>query len=299
MDFDHLEAFVKIVELKSFTKAAESLFLTQPSLSKKIADLERELGLRLIERTKRKVQVTRAGESLLKHARHILSLKRELLNEIKALSHLKKGTIKIGGSNIPGRYILPEILSIYKRKFEGVEVHLIVSDSAEIIKMVSNGEIDVGFVGMKIPYRDIEFRKIIKDNIVVIGSTDYPDIISLNNLKSFPFLSRETGSGTRQIFEEYLKKSKVLSPNELNVIAELSDTEAIKRAVVHGMGLSYVSLLAIHESLANGSIKVIKIEGLPQMERFFYMIRKKGKHSSPQVGAFIETVNIWGINVEK
>jgi DNA-binding transcriptional LysR family regulator len=295
MDFDDLECFVKIAELKSFTRAAESLFLTQPSISKKMADLEKELGIPLVDRTKRRVELTRAGESLLSRAKELLSMRRQILNEMKALSNPKAGGIRIGGSNIPGRYILPQILTLYKKRYEGVGVALCVSDSTDIVRRVEASELDLGFVGIRPRSKDLESHRILKDRIVLIGPKGSPGEIELRELKKFPLLSREVGSGTRRTFEQYLTRSGLL-PQELRIVAELSDTEAIKKAVRHGLGLSYVSAMAIEDAVENGSITVIRVWGLEEVERYFYMIRKKGRSLSPQLRAFMETVKDWAKN---
>lgn len=295
MDFDDLESFVRVAELRSFTRAAESLFLTQPSISKKIADLERELGIPLIDRTKRKVELTTGGKHLLEHAKRLLSIKRQILNEMKALSDPNVGKIRIGGSNIPGRYILPEVLSLYKKRCEGVEVALFVSDSGEIIRKVGASELDLGFVGMRVRSRELEFQRILKDRIVLIGPKDSPDEIHLKDLTKFPLISREVGSGTRRTFEEYLKRSGLI-PQGLRIVAELSDTEAIKNAVRHGLGLSYVSAMAARDAVENGTIKVIRVLGLGEMERHFYMIKNKRGFASPQLRGFVETVRAWARN---
>ncbi|MDD5009934.1 MAG: selenium metabolism-associated LysR family transcriptional regulator [Syntrophorhabdaceae bacterium] len=293
MDLRHLETFVKIAELKSFTKAAEELFLTQPTVSKQIVDLERYFGVKLIDRTKRTVVLTRAGEILLRYAKDFLGLKKETIDAIAAFKGLQKGDITVGASNIPGVYILPGLLNIFKQLYNGIRFRLIIADTKAILQKMEEGEIDVGFVGAKYETKKIEYKKFLDDIIVMIAPLSFPDTIHIKQLKDYPLIIREQGSGTRNHFESSLKRLKINVFPELQVIAELTDTEAIKEAVKSGMGVSYVSKMAIVHELANNNLKCLNIEGLPNIVRSFYIVTKKGKTISPPIKALLDIVDKW------
>ncbi|HNS14678.1 MAG TPA: selenium metabolism-associated LysR family transcriptional regulator [Syntrophorhabdaceae bacterium] len=293
MDLRHLETFVRIVELKSFTKAAEELYLTQPTVSKQIVDLERYFDVRLIDRTKRTVTITKAGEILLRYAKDFLGLKKETIDAIAAFKGLQKGDIIVGASNIPGVYILPGLLHIFKQQYDGIRFRLIIADSKAIIQKMEEGEIDVGFVGAKYETKKIEYKKFLEDTIMIIAPPSFPDKIHIKHLKDYPFIIREQGSGTRNHFESSLKRLKVNVLPELQAVAELTDTEAIKEAVKSGMGVSYVSKMAIVHELANNNLKCLNIEGLPNITRSFYIVTKRGKTISPQVKAFLDIIDKW------
>lgn len=293
MDLRHLETFVKIAELKSFTKAAEELFLTQPTVSKQIVDLERYFAIKLIDRTKRTVTLTRAGEILLRYAKDFLGLKKETIDAIAAFKGLQKGDITVGASNIPGVYILPGLLHIFKQQHSGIRFRLIIADSKAILQKMEEGEIDIGFVGAKYETKKIEYKKFLDDIIVMIAPPSFPDTIHIKQLKDCPLIIREQGSGTRNHFESSLKRLKGDVLPELQIIAELTDTEAIKEAVKNGMGVSYISKMAIVDELANNSLKCLNIEGLPNIVRSFYIVTKKGKTISPQVKALLDIVDKW------
>jgi len=293
MDLRHLETFVKIAELKSFTKAAEELFLTQPTVSKQIVDLERYFGVKLIDRTKRTVALTRAGEILLRYAKDFLGLKKETIDAIAAFKGLQKGDITVGASNIPGVYILPGLLNIFKQQHNGIRFRLIIADTKAILQKMEEGEIDVGFVGAKYETKKIEYKKFLDDIIVMIAPLSFPDTIHIKQLKDYPLIIREQGSGTRNHFESSLKRLKINVFPELQVIAELTDTEAIKEAVKSGMGVSYVSKMAIVHELANNNLKCLNIEGLPNIVRSFYIVTKKGKTISPPIKALLDIVDKW------
>lgn len=293
MDLKHLETFLKIAELKSFTKAAEELYLTQPTISKQIVDLENFFDVKFIDRTKRTVALTRAGELLLKYAKEFVNLKKETIEEIAAFKGLKKGTITVGASTIPGIYILPGVLSIFKKTYGGIQIRLIISDTKDIIEKMEEGAIDVGFVGAKNGAKKLDYKKLIDDTIVMIAPPGFPDSLNLAELKSYPLIAREPGSGTRNIFESALKKIKHMKTSDLTIIAELTDTEAIKETVKNGMGISYISRMAIVEDLAQGKLKRISIHGFPDIKRPFYIITRKGKTALPQVKALLEIIDKW------
>ncbi|HEY3275835.1 MAG TPA: selenium metabolism-associated LysR family transcriptional regulator [Syntrophorhabdaceae bacterium] len=292
MDLRHLETFVRIAELKSFTKAAEMLYLTQPTVSKQIVDLERFFEVKLIDRTKRSVVLTKAGEILLKYAIEFMALKKETIDAIDAFRGLKKGTMLLGASTIPGTYMLPRLLGLFNRQYEGIQLRLLISDSKDVLNMTDLGEIDIGFVGAKDDTRKIDYKKIIDDTIVIAAPKDYPDTIPLASLKDYPLIAREPGSGTRNAFDLAMARFSS-SQDGLKTVAELSSTQAIKEAVKGGMGLTYISRMAIGDELAHKELKVVRVEGLPEIRRSFYMVTKKGKTPLPQVKAFMDILEKW------
>ena len=293
MDLRHFETFLKIAELKSFTKAAETLYLTQPTVSKQIVDLERFFDVRLIDRTKRTVTLTSAGEILLKYAKEMVALKKEAGDAIAAFKGLKQGLINVGASTIPGIYILPRVLAVFRKQYPAIEIKLIVGDTKEIIRKMEEGDIDIGFVGAKDNSQKIDFKKFVDDTIVMIGPPGFPDTLGPSETGKCPFISREAGSGTRNTFESALKKVKNNAFTAMNVVAEMSDNEAIKEAVKTGMGMTYMSRLAVVDEVASGKIKYISVKGFPEIRRSFYIITRRGRTTPPHVKALLETINNW------
>jgi DNA-binding transcriptional LysR family regulator len=293
MDLRHFETFLKIAEMKSFTKAAEAICLTQPTVSKQIVELERFFDVKLIDRTKRTVALTKAGEILLKYAKDFVNLRKDTIEAIAAFKGVKKGTIIVGASTIPGIYILPKVLSAFKKEYDGIQIKLIISDTKDIIEKMEDGDIDIGFVGAKRETGKIDYKKFVDDTIVLIAPPTFPDSVHPGNLKDCPLIDRETGSGTRNHFETAFKKMKNMSLADLTVIAELTDTEAIKEAVKSGMGISYISKMAIVDELATGKMKRISIQGFPEIKRSFYVISRKGKTIPPPVKALLDIIDKW------
>ncbi len=292
MNIHHLETFVKIIELKSFTKAAEELYLTQPTVSKQIVDLERFFQIRLIDRTKRSVELTRGGEILFAYAKDFLALKKEAIEAIAAFRGLKSGTLRLGASSIPGVYILPPILKTFKEQFPGVDLSLVLSDSKEITTRVENAEVDIGFVGSREETSKITYSTFLEDSIVFIAPLHFPDKIDLPEIADYPFVTREPGSGTRKCFEAALRKRRI-KPADLRVVGELGDTEAIKAAVREGMGFSYISERAVREELDRGLLKTMSVKGLPSIKRSFYTITKMGRSMAPPTEALLKIINHW------
>ena len=230
-----------------------ALHPTQPTVSKQIVDLERFFQVRLIDRTKRNLSLTGAGEVLFKYAKGFLLLRRETIEAIAAFRGVKSGPLRLGASSIPGVYILPPILKTFKERFSGVELTLILSDSRAVTNRVENGEVDVGFVGSREETKKVAYRQFLEDSIIFVAPRDFPNE-SPSRIGKHPILVREPGSGTRKCFETALKKRRI-KPEELHVVGELGDTEAIKAAVREGMGISYISTRAVQEELGRGLLK--------------------------------------------
>jgi DNA-binding transcriptional LysR family regulator len=292
MNIHHLESFVRIIELRSFTKAAEELGLTQPTVSKQIVDLEQFFQVRLIDRTKRSLALTRAGEILFKHAKDFISLKRETIDAMASFRGVKSGSLRLGASSIPGVYILPPILKAFKGRFGGVDLTLVLSDSQNIADRVENGDVDIGFVGSREETKRIAYKQFLEDSIIFIAPLEFPELIDIHDIAKYPLLVREPGSGTRKCFETALLK-RHLKPEDLHVVGELGDTEAIKAAVREGMGISYISNRAVREELGRGFLKVLSVKGFPGVKRSFYIITKKGRSTSPQTEALLRIINEW------
>ncbi|MDD3845708.1 MAG: selenium metabolism-associated LysR family transcriptional regulator [Syntrophorhabdaceae bacterium] len=296
MELRHIETFLKIAELRSFTRAADELCITQPTVSKQIVDLERFFEVRLIDRTKRTVTLTKAGEILLQYALDMVSLKRDTIEAIASFRGLKKGKMTLGASTIPGIYIMPRLLSAFKKRYAGINLELVVSDTKDIIEKMENGLLDIGMVGAKSETAKIEFRKLVDDTIIFIAPPDFPDTLTVAQLAECPIISRERGSGTRNTLETSLAKIRDFRKRGLSIIAELSDNEAIKHAVMNGMGMAYVSRIAVAGEMATGALKEITVQGLPEIRRSFFTITRKGKTILPQVKVLMEIIDRWRKN---
>ncbi|ADY72769.1 transcriptional regulator, LysR family [Desulfurobacterium thermolithotrophum DSM 11699] len=275
MDLRQLEVFSKVFELKSFSKAAEKLRISQPTVSAHIQNLEDELGIKLFDRMGRKILPTLEARILYRHAVELLKKKEEALSELLSVTKKSKGTLKLAVSNIPGDYLIPHILLKLKHLMPEVVVQVEIFDSKKVIKQLKEviPEYDIGFVGSLITDQKLEYKKILDDEIVLIAPPYYnSEKMTLEDFKKLPLLIREEDSGTRIAVERALKE-KGISSLSLNITAFLGSNTAIKEAVKKGVGFGLVSKYSIKEELDCNKLKTIKIEGL-SIKRSFYAVRR-------------------------
>ena len=155
---------------------------------------------------------------------------------------------------------------------------------------MEEGAIDIGFVGARVEGKGIDYRKVAEDTVVIVAPPEYPDSMKLDEIHQYPMVIREAGSGTRNIFEKALVQALRLTVDNLNIVAELTDTEAIKQAVKSGIGISFMSKMAVTDEVRHGSLKSVHFEGFPEIRRSIYMVTKRGKTLLPHVKVFIKTL---------
>ena len=290
MDLKQLEIFARIVELKSFSKAAEAVYLTQPTVSGHIQSLEEELDQKLLDRLGREVVPTKAGKVLYDYAKKMVSLRDEARQALDQLTGRMRGEGVVGGSTIPGEYLLPAIIGRFREKYPEVTVVLKIGDTSEIINRVLEGECEVGVVGSKVDDSRLEYSEFVKDELSLISSSAYPipdkGSVSARELVPMPFVMRERGSGSRMTIEKRLLEMGV-DPSEINIVAEMGSTEAVKQAVKAGLGVSIVSSMAVKEDLRHKTLKVIPFKG-KRFLRSFYIATHRGRTMSPIGQAFLD-----------
>ena len=174
IDFRHLETFCRVADLKSFSKAADDLFLTQPTISGHILSLEQSLSLRLFDRTSREVRLTKAGEVFLKYASKILSFRKDLLNALSEFSQGIRGELSLGASTIPGEYLLPKLLGDFKKEHPHFIISLKIADTKEIIQYVFQDHVEFGIIGAKLNHPSLHYEKYEEDEIIVVAPPDHP-----------------------------------------------------------------------------------------------------------------------------
>ena len=290
MDIKQLEIFTKIVELKSFSRAADTVFLTQPTVSGHIQYLEEEVGQRLLDRLGREVVPTKAGMVLYDYAKKMVALRDDARQALDQLMGRMKGEIILGGSTIPGEYLLPSIIGRFREKYPEVTVVLKIGDTADIVNRVLTGECEVGIVGSRIEDNRLEYSEFVKDELIIIASSGYQMArkggITASALASIPFVMRERGSGSRMTIEKRLLEMGV-DPAGINVVAEMGSTEAVKQAVKAGLGVSLVSSMAVTEDLRHKTLKVVPFRG-KRFLRSFYISSHRGRTMSPIGQAFLD-----------
>ncbi len=277
MDIRQLEVFSKVFELQSFSRAAERLGISQPTVSAHIQHLEDILGRKLFDRVGRKVIPTEEARVLYRHAIDILRKREEALSEVLSLDKKVSGTVRIAASNIPGDFLIPKALSHIRKFLPNVSVRVEIMDSKQVIRALSENVplFDVGFVGTQVKSGKFESKEVGEDRIVLIAPPTFnKKTISTKELQTLPILLREEGSGTRATIEE------ALGSLSLNVVGVLGSNTALKEAVKRGAGFSFVSEFSIIDDVKCGNLKVVKVRGL-DIKRSFYAIRRKDLTLSP------------------
>jgi len=274
-DLHHLKVFIKVFEYRSFSGAADALFLSQPTISEHIKTLESHFRIKLFNRTGRIAIPTQAGDILHQHALIIMANMKDTQNAMESFSDTSKGRLLIGASNIPGQYLLPEVIGSFKSNFPEIKITLKISDSRAIVDSVISGELEIGFVGAKFNHKDLHYKNVAHDKLVVIVYPDHPwavkgKIDDPSKLIKEPFIIREYGSGTRRSVVDILNNMQ-LDIKKMNIIAEMGSNEAICQGVKAGIGISILSEIAVADDIEWGKLVSVIIPGAA-FEREFFLV---------------------------
>jgi DNA-binding transcriptional LysR family regulator len=290
MDLRELQAFCKIVELKSFSRAAEAVLLTQPTVSGHIKALEEALGLRLFDRSGKHVTPTQAGELLYGYARRMLAVRDEAEQALAEFKGGLKGSLCIGGSSIPGAYVLPPLIARFKLDYPDVRIHLKIGDSREACRAVAEGHCDLAAVGARFDDARLHFEPLAEDEMVLVVPSRHPwarrASVRLKDLPGQPFIVREVGSGSRQYAERALAE-RGLDPGKLRVAAEMGSNEAVREAVKAGSGVAILSRRAVQDDLKARTLAGVRIESV-RFLRHFYIASHRTRTKSPACRAFLK-----------
>lgn len=288
MEIRKLEVFCKVVELKSFTRAAEAVLLSQPTVSEHIRNLEQELNQKLVDRLGREVEPTSVGRVLYDYARKILLTHREAVEAVEKYSGRLIGKILIGCGTIPGTYILPELISRFQKIHPAIKMTLRINSSRIIAEQVMTGELGLGVVGAKWNESGLRWTKVFVDELVLAVHPDHPwahkKNISLENIVTEPFIMREPDSGTRRVIAQFLKANG-FRETDLQEVVEIGSTAAIKEAVKLGIGVSILSRRSIMDNIKFGIMAAVSLKGI-ELQRPFYLVHRKNKALPPVAATF-------------
>ena len=289
MDLWQLNIFCKVVELKGFSKAGNAVHLSQPTVSSHIKDLENHFECQLIDRLGKKAIPTKAGELLYRYARKLIALRDEAESAMAEFHGNIKGRLMIGGSTIPGEYLLPRHIGAFTANFPRVSISLEIGDTDKIIQDVLSGFLELGIVGAQASDKNIYQEKLIEDEMKLVVTADHKwaekKSISPELLYKEPFILREAGSGTLKSIKLSFKE-KGLSVEDLNIIAEMGSTEAVIQGIKSKVGVSILSTIAVAEALTAGTLKALTVNKL-NLKRSFYLITHKHRSASPLCKTFI------------
>ncbi|HEV8674250.1 MAG TPA: selenium metabolism-associated LysR family transcriptional regulator [Methylomirabilota bacterium] len=290
MDFRQLEAFAKVAETRSFSRAAEALRLTQSTVSEHVRLLEDEVGTRLLDRLGRETVPTRAGELLYGYAQRLLALRTDAQQALQQFLGQVSGTLTVGASTIPGEYVLPPLIGTFREKYPQVSIALRIADTRGIGEAVLEGRVELGVVGARPEHRSLHAVELMPDELVAVVPPGHPWFgrrqATLDELKPESLIVREPGSGSRQALENALHEAGTTLA-DLRVIAEMGSTSAIKQAVKAGVGISIISKRAVEEECRHGLLWCVKVKDL-HFTRHFYIVTHAGRSRSPLCQAFLD-----------
>ncbi len=268
----NLETFAAAAELSSFTAAAKALRLSQAAVSQRIAALEMNLGTSLFHRQGGRVLLTDAGRRLHDYTRRILALHREARQEIAHQSIQTTGELSLAASSVPGEHLLPHLLSVLRQRHPQVRVKVSVTDSAAVLRRIERGQAHLGLVGMKGDSSHLDYRCFAFDTLAVIVPSGHVwgrrKQVTLAQLAEQPSIVREAGSGSRRCLEQALGEAGK-SLRDLHVALELGSNEAIKEAVLQGLGLAVLSVQAVENELRSGRLHALTIRDVPLRREMF------------------------------
>jgi len=287
---DHkLKVFCTVAETKSFSKTSEIIHLTQPAVSLQIQALEEKYETKLFDRSSSTVTLTPAGETLYKYAKEILTLYTSAEKAIGKQTGLVKGSLSIGaGSNI-GNFILPTLITEFKRIHPKIKIYLLVNNSKRVIELLNAGNIDLGLVEGDVSRQKMIVKKLLSDELLLIVSPEHywakRKEVSISELAKEPFIVREPGSGTRQMIEKFLARHGI-TLHDLKISTILGSTEAIKDAVENGLGVSIISRWAVRKENRYGTLHLLSIKE-EKMTRDFSLVMNKNSVSSNSLEEFV------------
>jgi DNA-binding transcriptional LysR family regulator len=289
MDTRQLAAFCAVVELRSFSQAAERLGVTQPAVSMQIRTLEEKLGHRLLDRSGRRVEPTEAGLRLYRGAQRLIAFEEQLLDEVAGVEEGElRGRLEIGSSTGPGDRVVPLLLCEFQRRSPEVAVSLAIFDTQTVVERVAERELELGVVGAARKHRGVVFEPFFRDEVVLACAPDHRfagRTISLDELRAEPLIVMQEGAGVRQVLEDELRRYGVRM-RDLNVRLELGLQESVRAAVMGGYGVAFISGSALEAELASKQLASARVEGLDPA-REISLVRASGRSLSRVAEAFL------------
>jgi DNA-binding transcriptional LysR family regulator len=292
LNLDYLRTYLELVRLGSFSEVAKKLSVSQPAVSFQIQKLERDLGVRLIDRGQKPIVPTEAGKRLAQFAGIVDKAWAGLIRDLDRMREEVTGRLVIAASTIPGEVLLPPVLGEFRALHPATEAQVEVSDSLTAISCVVKGSCDVAFCGTAPDGRDLDCFKIAEDEIVLIVFPEHPlarrGQVSFLDLAGEQLISREETSGTQRSLKALLADAG-LDMEQWSPGLVLGSTQAVLAAVEAKVGIAFVSNLAIKKSVALGLVKEVPVEGL-KLKRDFYCVYRKERVVSRLLAEFIEFV---------
>ena len=287
MDVRDLQVFLSVAKHLNYTRAGEEVNLSQPSVSVRMRELERDLGSRLFEQLGKKIALTDAGQLLVPYATRIIGAISDARQAIDELKGLERGLLRIGASTTPGMYLIPRTVAHFKRQYPKIEVRLAVKDTRQIEEGVIKNEFDFGFVGGHLVGDEVDVLPWMTDHLVLVVPSSHllarKKSVKAADLRKERFILREAGSATRAAVAYHLKKADL----EVETVMEMENPESVKKAVQNGLGIAFISKFAVETELKAKSLVAIGVNGL-DINRELKIVYRKDKHLGRAAQTFIE-----------
>jgi DNA-binding transcriptional LysR family regulator len=286
-----LQVFHTVGKQLSFTKAAELLFMTQPAVTFQVKQLEEHFNTRLFERSHGKITLTAAGDLALEYAERILNLSQEMDMRVGEMTGQVSGPLLIGASTTIAEYLLPRMLGEFKSLYPEVQARLTVANSETVENKVSDHVLDIGLIEAPSHHPALTTKICCDDELVVICSPKHEfaklEHVVPHQLTEQPYVSREPGSGTREVVDDYFRKNGLL-PEDINVVMEMGSLEAIKGAVEAGLGVAVISSSTVAKELKLGDLVAVPLK--PRLFRQLSLVYAQEKFRSRLLQAFLDFV---------
>jgi DNA-binding transcriptional LysR family regulator len=288
----YLDTFAEAAERSSFTAAARALDLTQAAISQRVAALESNLGVSLFDRRAGRVALTEAGRLLYDFVQRIFALHRQARQEIAGRTAPVKGELFLAASSVPGEHLLPALLSAFRQRHPHIQVRATSYDTRAVLQQVENGAAHLGLVGGKGDSPHLEYHPLGSDELALIVPSGHDwsrrKRVSLEQLAEQPLILREEGSGSRSRLEQALTQAG-RSLRDLRVVLELGSNEAIKEAVLRGLGLAVLSNLAVEKELRDGRLCTLRVAGLT-LARQMFVVRDRRRALPVPARLFLDLI---------
>lgn len=286
MNLNQLRVFKAIFEEQSITGAARRLRISQPAVSKQLAELENALGVALVDRLPRGIRLTQAGELMQAHARRIFRAEEDAELALSELLGLGRGRLSVGASTTIGSYLVPRVFGDFHVQHPAVALELEIGNTAQIQAAVAEGRVDLGLTEGLVGGDSLEVSVFTRDEMTLIVSPRHPwaaqRTVTVAELTQVPLIARERGSGTREVVEAALNKLGI----DIEAAMTLGSTEAVKNAVAQDLGAAFVSRLTVQLELYAGVLAEVSVEGL-SIQRALHRILQRGKHTNAATAAFL------------
>lgn len=286
MDFKQIEAFTNVANFKSFSKAASTIFLSQPTISSHIASLEKELNVQLFDRTSKVVYLTPAGESFLEYAINLINTRNNAISTLSNFNTKISGKLNLWASTTPCNSLVPDLIKKFSGLYPDVRFNITEQGSSDIIKNILDLNCEIGIVGTTIKNGKIKSYKLMEDELVLVSSIglNIPDEITLVDLLKYKFILRDKKSATRSTLYTALE-SKGINPNSLNVFCEVNNLDNLLQFVKLGTGVSIISKKISFDYIDRSKIKISTISDL-LLKRNLYLIVNSKRTLTPVANAF-------------